>query len=400
MTIKTIFLDEPPSGTNKLGSRSGFVQRIAYENYFQKFLKLYEFEEKEFFDGRNKDVNYGRKDYYNNTIHVSEAFLKNLPGSDEYKALNFVSDAFEHFKYLMDNASLTKGLISDTYKNIRVKNGLKNVHKKYHDHMNKLYEAYLKHSTLMRRDKKIIDFLTFLNNFISFLDVVGSKTPFLKSSFITSRELSVIDTGLVVEIEDTTKDKDEDKFKKYYNTPDFLLYYSYASRTGFKIDRDCPWRLVFDVKSESSKKYMSEYQMNGDDIFEDYYHKTNEYDLDNLKLYLIMFYNSYATSKPTVATPKTISENNVTFTTSEIKNRNQITVESVDSIVRKEYWFKLMCYIKLLENKVSLSQQQYENEIEIIINQYNKYGFAAGLGMLNKLIEKSERSDTKMFMFT
>lgn len=400
MTIKTIFLDEPPIGSNKLGSRAGFVQRVAYENYFNKFIKNYALKEQDFFDGRIKDINYGRIDYYGNAVHVSEAFLKNLPESEEYFCINFVSDAFEDFKYLMESESSTNGLISNKFKSIMPKNALKNVHKKYHNHMENLYKAYIKHSRIARNDKKIIDFSSFLNNFISFLDIVADKTPFIKSSFISSRELSVLDTGLTIEIEDTDKDKDENKFKNYYDSADFFIYYETAKKTGFKIDRDCPWRLVFDVNSQNAKKYMSQYQMNSDDIFEDYFYKTHEYDLENLKLYLIMFYNSYCSLESNVVTPKIILQNNIQITTTEKTIRKQINVESIDKNIRSDYWFKLMCYIKLLENKVSLNQKQYENEIEILINLYNKHGLLSGLGALNKLINNSEKSHKKTFIFT
>jgi hypothetical protein len=400
MTIKTIFLDDPPIGSNKLSSRSGFVQRISYESYFDKFLKNYGLQESDFFDGRIKNINYGRVDYYGNTIHVSEAFLKNLNGSEEYMALNFVCDAFENFKYLMESSASTNGLITDKFRNIKVKNGFKNLHKKYHEHMDNIYKSYVRYSTLGKKDKKIIDFSSFLNNFISFLNVISDKTPFIKSSFIRSKELSVLDTALVVEIEEIPKDKDEDKFKKYFDNPDFLVYQQIANRTGFKIDRDCPWRLVFDVNSPEAKQYMSEYQITSDDVFEDYYYKTHEYDLENLKLYLIMFYNSYCALEPNIATSKIIVNNNIQTTTSQIISRKQIDLDYVNKNIRFDYWFKLMCYIKLLENKVSLTQNQYENEIENLINSYNKHGLLSGFGALNKLINTSKKSDKKTFIFT
>ena len=372
MTIKSIYIGDPPAGKNSLTSRANYVNKIAYEDYFNNFLKKYNFLESDFFDCRREHMNYGRVDSSQNSIHVSEKYLKYLPDTQEYMAINFVADAFAHFKYLMETTAEVNNITTENFKKIKVQNGKKNIHESYHNHMSKIYETYVSYSKTGSRHKTIIDYSTFLKNFISFLDVVANKTPILKSSYVSSRDLSVIDSGLAIEIDLIKKDKDEDKFKKYFNNPDFLIYKSIANKTGFKIDRNCPWRLIFDIDSFYAKQYMAPYEITADNLYDTYFYKTHEYDLENLKLYSIMFYNSYISIEPTVIIPKTVIDNNKNIITSEKKIRNKIDQRTVDNSIDPNYWFKLMCYIILIENNIDMSQAQYEDRKSTRLNSSHR----------------------------
>jgi hypothetical protein len=397
MSIKTIYIDQPPAGSNNLGSRAGFVQRVSYETYFNNFLKSYSLNKNDFFDSRGIDLNYGKLNN-NLTINLLESNLKNIDSTD-YKAFNFVVDAYENFKYLIQEAEFSENSSLNELKNIEINSGFTNIHQKYHDHMINLYSSYVDFSKIMKKNNKIVDFKTFLNNFINFITIFSDKTPILKSSYIISREINVVDTGFAIELQNTKKDQDEEKFVKYYNSPDFITYYNIAKKTGFKIDMDCPWRIIFDINNENSQKYMEKYNINKNNIFTQNFIKTTDYDLQNLKLYTIIFYNSYVNLEKNISNPIIVNNNGVSILTNKITTRKQITLEQVNALIREDYWFKLFFYIKLIENNVLLSQNSFNSESKNCLNIYNKLGFNEALNYLNKLIEKSEKTYKKLFYF-
>lgn len=397
MTIKTIYINDLPAGSNELGSRAGFVQRLSYDKYFNIFLNNYSLNERDFFKSRSTDLNYGKLNN-NSTIHLLENNLKNID-STEFKAFNFVVDAYENFKFLIQEAEFTTNSSLNGLKNIQINSGFTNIHQKYHEHMTNLYVSYVDFSKIMKKNNKIIDFKSFLNNFVKFISIISDKAPILKSSYIQSREITVIDTGFAIELENIKKDQDEEKFAKYYNSPDFITYYNIAQKTGFKIDMDCPWRIVFDINNDNSQKYMEKYNVDKNNILTQNFIKTSNYDLENLKLYTIMFYNSYVNYEKTVSNPVIINNNNISILTNSLTTRKQITTEQIDTIVRRDYWFKLFFYIKLLENNVLLTQDSFDSESNNCLNIYNKIGFNEALNYLNNLINKLEKTDKKLFYF-
>jgi hypothetical protein len=397
MTIKTIYIDDLPAGSNDLGSRAGFVQRLSYRKYFNIFLNNYLLNKNDFFDSRGADLNYGKSNN-NSTIHLLESNLKNIDSTDS-KAFNFVVDAYENFKFLIQQTEFSANSSLNELKNIQINNSFTNIHEKYHNHMTNLYVSYVDFSKIMKKNRKIIDFKSFLNNFVNFITIISDKTPILKSSYMQSREITVINTGFAIELQDTKKDQDEEKFAKYYNSPDFITYYNIAQKTGFKIDIDCPWRIIFDINNENSQKYMEKYNVNKNNILTQNFIKTSDYDLENLKLYTIMFYNSYVNLEKTVSSPVIINNNNVSILTNNLTERKKITLQQIDTVVRRDYWFKLFFYIKLLENNVFLIQDSFDSESKNCLNIYNKTGFNEALSYLNNLINKSEKTDKKLFYF-
>jgi hypothetical protein len=162
---------------------------------------------------------------------------------------------------------------------------------------------------------------------------------------------------------------------------------------------DCPWRIIFDINNENSQKYMEKYNINKNNIFTQNFIKTTDYDLQNLKLYTIIFYNSYVNLEKNISNPIIVNNNGVSILTNKITTRKQITLEQVNALIREDYWFKLFFYIKLIENNVLLSQNSFNSESKNCLNIYNKLGFNEALNYLNKLIEKSEKTYKKLFYF-
>ncbi len=74
--------------------------------------------------------------------------------------------------------------------------------------------------------------------------------------------------GCVLKFHMQTMEMIKQKFDKFIGNPNFKLYSLAASKYGFLVDLNAPWRLVANLNSENMKKYISQYMyytfMNGD----------------------------------------------------------------------------------------------------------------------------------------
>lgn len=401
MTIKTIFtFYDSPVGKNGLKSRASYMQRVSYQFNFDNFIQSNFLEPSLFFDCRSEFINYGKLNKEFNPIHVSETNLKQISDADGIMAINFVVDAFHVFKNDIKAAYKTGIMKSETFENLNAKKSWSNVHFEYHEHLTKIFVQFLDYCNSTKKNKKIVDFSSFMTIFISYLDLIADKTPILKSSYVLSRDFNMTSTGLVVETDATDKDKDEDKFKKYFSDPDYLMYCRYARKNGFAIDKNCPWRLIFDISLQESEMFLKNYNVDRENVIQKYFYETQNYDLENLKTYMIIFYNTLVDKNSTVSYPKIITANDISLVTSEVKRRIPMTMQELNSSFENSYWFKLFSYILMLENKVDLNQNQYELYIKELIYSFKNKGFNAAVNDLKNIIDISTKSDIKKFKFS
>lgn len=400
MTIaRKINFDFNPSGLNSISSKSKFFQRLSYDIVFEMIIADKKVDRLDFFDTRDYFLYYGRLDNKKNIINISENNLKNIPDTRNMYAFNFVCDAYDDLRAQL-NSQQNLGTIKDErFLNLTAKKGWSSVHTKYHEHIDSLFKIYLNFSKINGRHKTIIDFNSFLKNFITFIDKSANKTPFLKSSFVIGTDCNINDSGLVIEIDDSKKDYDEKKIKEYYEINDFYIFQNLAKKHGFAIDKECPWRLIFNVNSEFAVNYMSKYEVTKNNLFEKYYYKTANFDIENLKRYLIIIYNSIASQQETitVASIKNVETGHVASADTFI--REQVSLESLPYIVPESFWFELYCYVFLIENRVKLSQKEYNLLITDLTN-LNQYNFELVVHKLNNIADTYEKTNNKTFSLT
>lgn len=300
-----------PQGKNGLTSRANFVQRTKYQEMFEKTRQMYDYNN--CIDLLNIQQNV-YKTYNNEPINVSETVLKNI--EEDIYAINFVADAFNELKNLCKNNNIFK---DEKFSNLKAKRAWISLHKKYHEYMTSLFNEFLKNNKKLHKYKKINNFESFILNYVKFLDNVIYKTPFLKSSYFLSNEYSINYTGFVIDIDDIGCDEDEKKFKNYLTNYEYNEFIKLCNKTNFLIDKNCPWRLVYDLNSEKSQEYFEPYNINKDTLADIYFYKTKEFDLENLKNYMIIFYNTFVQENPTLNNPILITKNEKQTTVNDIK---------------------------------------------------------------------------------
>jgi len=104
------------------------------------------------------------------------------------------------------------------------------------------------------RDQKVKNFDDYLEQFLFFINETRNKLPFTKSGFIGSVFCSPYSTGLMI---DLSMDDHNDDFAKsiFIEDDSFDAYHSLVKQYGFYVDKNAPWRLVANISSPQMQKY-------------------------------------------------------------------------------------------------------------------------------------------------
>lgn len=388
-----------PQGSNSLSTRNKFIQNIDYERYFLNFLKNYNIDSSVFYDSRIENKDYGKIDSTGNIISFNDSFIKDFNNSSNIYAASFVVDAFEKLKIICNAYAKNGVFVTKTFEKLEAKSGLERINVIYHEYMNSLYKIFLNY--IQTKHKNIINFDDFLKYFIMFLKETCDKNPFIKSSFINSNNCGVNITGLSLEIDSLPKDKDVNKHIKYFSNPDFSQFQKTCQAHGFKIDKYCPWRLVFDIDNSSAQKYMLLYNINKENVFNKIFTKTIDYDIDIMIYYFAMFYNTFITNNPVLEKTqiKNNTEGNMFIEKETIVRIEDMNYLSVKKMYSENFWYKLYFYILLLENKIDINQKNYENVVNSLASISEKDGLYSGLLQFNSVLINYSSSNTKKFIF-
>jgi len=255
-------------GSNQLGSRDIFVQRIKY-NYsiFNDSLA------KNFVRTWTDERYYGTVNNRGNTVLPNLRRLKSLQFSgDETStnyALNFVADAWHDFaKRARELASKNIIFKDSPWAKPEVVKAWQPAETGYDLYMREniypvFYDNFLYERGRNNKVRNISDFIDQFNEFMS--DFMVKTGPVTLSGFIESNYSPVYSSGLIIEI---ASDEYDDDFNKAYTFKDqnFSLMADIAAQYGFSIDKNIPWRLVADLRNPAMLEYMLGVPIEGFDI--------------------------------------------------------------------------------------------------------------------------------------
>ena len=88
---------------------------------------------------------------------------------------------------------------------------------------------------------------------------IVEEYPVTKTGMTYSRFYNPMFSGLCIEISTADHGDDEWKFRNFINNYNFKLYSLAASKFGFLIDKNAPWRLVANLNSAQMKSYINNY---------------------------------------------------------------------------------------------------------------------------------------------
>jgi len=246
---------------------------------------------------------YGRVDRAYVPIEMDTNFvsLKGLSSTNKndstgFQAMNFVADAFEDL-CMQFRVKAQAGKIdpNDTYLSVL------NANKAFQSPRT-LYRFFSTgnkktiRKSFAETNAKFKNFREFLIHIEPVLKELISLVPFTYPAFVKSKHCSMESTGLVIDIAGENCSDDENKIKKFKQSPNWEFYLNACRSYGFSVDQYVPWRLIADIGSSEMIKYARKYGMNStDDVLAIAYTPAHITYYENFKFILLELYNELKT---------------------------------------------------------------------------------------------------------
>ena len=307
---------------------------------------------------------YGRVNRAYVPIEIDTDFvsLKGLPQTNKtdangYQAINFVADAFNEL-CMQFRVKLQAGKIDAKDPFLSVLNA-----NKAYQSPRTLYRFFsIGNKKTIRNsfdDKniKFKDFKEFLVHLEAVLEELTSLVPFTYPAFVKSKHCSMESTGLVIDIAAESCSNDENKIRKFKESPNWEFYLNACRSYGFSVDQYVPWRLIADIGTPEMVTYAGRYGMNStDQILTTAYRPAHVTYYENFKFVLLELYNE--TKSDYVVVDYCLDGT----TRSKVVKPTQYTLAEMSQEFNEILFMSLYTRIRLMEERESaLSDHQKRN---------------------------------------
>ena len=357
-----------------------------------------------YFDIERKHVLYGRINRKGDAVYVANAanLSEIYTGDDKTElALDFVSQAFSEMRSYM-HANTPTSNFKSLYRKPRVHKAWRSgdLEWSYHKYMTAMYTNFVdEYLQTKRRFEKINNFNDFVQHFLSYSSRIAYYYPVTRTGYLLSHHCSPYASGLMLDVarEQHGLANNKNILKYLKTTDDFNFFVGAARKFGFMVDKNAPWRLVYNIASKAD--YMERYGVNIDNVFDLYYEKSHLTELDNFKNYMFSFYRIFYAQFSSYTKIKYETDTQ-SGECSEIKikqkqsYREALTLSSflptIDipgyvNIFGSEYWLKIILKLRLLEAGVSHDKKTADNFMLKLIRLSRMFGNPAALNYINDL---------------
>jgi ribosomal protein L20A (L18A) len=406
------------------------------------------------FDLERKHLLYGKVDRKGDAVLIKGSNLQQIyTGKNNTEwAVDFVCDAFTFLRRQMERQVQSGYLSSVSLYNSYIK-----VHKAYRDqnpsntyysYIDKLYSDFVgRHLQVNRRHEKIKNFDTFMEEFFNYIIKIAYYFPITKTGWVLSTHCSPYTSGLMIDIaRERHGTFNNANVVKFITDRNFIPFVSLAKKHGFMVDKNAPWRLIFNVMSGNKTgtymtvgkgelqqntnteiihgglRFMDNYGVDSENVFSMYYDTVHDKEIDSLKdqMYAIYaaFYNQNSTytklehhtdnsglcSQSKVqaqfltreAAPSTLgakakfilSYNDVL----EKKGDTQAIQHFRESYYSDEYWLKIILKLRLVESNTKHDGKIFKAMSDETISRYRMFGKKSSLEYINSLTKGMYRT--------
>ena len=376
-------------GTNESRARESFFERQAYKTNYPAGIRDYRK-----IDFWYNEILFGRVDRKGDVVYPSEAFLKQLESEKgAYFVLNFVADAYASFRTDMLAQETQKHFINldgtpfmDRFEPTR---SWISINKNYDNYIQDYYNSFLMpFMSDPARVGDVRDFDDFIIAFTRLVDRISLAVPFTKTEYIVSKYSSPLVSGLVVEFAEKDHGDDSEKIVEFVNDINFELYREIASRNGFAVDMNAPWRLMADVGSNVMSRYLKNHDTTLDTLFGKYYYKSSLLDIPNLKVYMRNFYNSFVRAFPKVRTHEVTTRNGRSISLTKVERRVMMERGEYESRYTNLFWLRLYIYIRAKETNRAWDQYKFDHIVQRASDFFTYSGEQAALKFINKEVKR------------
>ena len=247
----------------------------------------------------------------------------------------------------------------------------------YNAHIEKQIEFFNKE--YVRDDSQIKNYADHERNIRNFSHYLKTTSlPFTLSEFCISKILNSTETGLVIDIAKEDPSDDATKFEGFIRDPNYENYTKVAYRFGFKVDRNIPWRIYFDLSSDYASKKMSEKGIyNLESFFQRYYDRVVDLELPGIVERMVSMYKSYIDFSPSYQKIKpcptsldTRSAFSQAAAKAEVKVKEVVSADILLTRYKPSHWLRLYAYFRSVETGKPWTQVQFDNLIEETTNIY------------------------------
>ena len=377
------FVEEENEGTINLFNKRTIYKSVMHGSPHNNIVS--------FIDGEK--IYYGRIDRRFVPIYVDPATLKRLPinveSTSPQQALNFVADMFEQLcTQFQKSYALGKLNISDPYLgSLKAYKGYQNPRAAYDQHK-KIMFAKLKQKF---RAQKInfANFDEFMTHLMPMLKNSINKQPITYTGYIKSRNCTVMNTGLAIEIADLKYTNDVEKIQNFRQSMNWDYYVNTCDTYGFMIDYNVPWRIVADIGSDAMIEAAKNYgYSNVESILQRAYGRVSKISLKLLSLTFLELYNMI---KRDYTHMRHCEDGSI------IKERVTPRTYVNEFFTKKygqEYFLELYMYLRVLEEKPDMSETQIKSMISKELQVYQSHGLSNSIhenfeSVINKTYHKN-----------
>ena len=341
----------------------------------------------------DEKIFYGRIDEQNNSVFPNVQMLKQVGSKDrQIFAHNFVADAFTDLEERMQSF-LRSGFIrqgESPFIPLLCKKGYVDPIPLHSSKINVLAEHFVS-SFLSDKMMQISDFETFIPLFRQYVLANGMINPITRSSYLISRDVSVLSSGLAIEIYDGDYSDDTTKVNLFYANKNFAPFRNAAYQHGFMIDKHIPWRLIADLNSPNMKPYVSKYYIGTPSlsVLAVGSNRADESDIETLIQTAVLFYNTLAFRFPVSQASKCSEPVTV--------NRSTTTTDIVRASTPSTTWLSLYAELRNVEIGMDYDENTIASIIENATDLLNKVDIVSATSYINSKFNSVEHFGGSLF---
>ena len=382
-----------PAAKNNLPARESIIKRADYSVNAIPFLPetneptLETRQLKDFL--LNEKIFIGRVDGSFNPVFVNQKELDNFgPGSSTKVGLRVVTEAYKDMKRKYDR-DFAQGYINrnaPALTELNVKKAFINPFDDYKNNLRSRTEDFLSYVKNNRLINTIEDFDSFVNPFLQYVKDTGKQRPITRSMYFLTRRYSPLSTGLAFEVDEAPYSEDQYKIDAYYRQKNFQYFKNLASRYGFVIDKNIPWRLVADLNSPQMTPYIERafgFPGGSNYVLAVAYTQTYGDDVPSIINLMVQFYNRIALYRPRtvmVESGATISAGgrstfNMCSKQGKTIRRRQVDPRRIPNAYPDGFWLDKYARIRNIETGLDYSEaqiQQISKNAENIVKKLDR----------------------------
>jgi hypothetical protein len=381
-------------GKNTIGSPTRlFAERVNYHlDAYRNFSNIDHVRDMTFGEFQM----YGRINHNSLPVIPNEEFMVSIsPERDQdtdYRALDFVVEAFEDVKIAFKNACLLNAIPQEDpfLSVIQVAKAYESPIELYSNYMEDLFKTF--HETYLLEQNlrsQVLSLSDYTDHIVKYLSILSSTFPMTFSSWQKSKESSIFTSGIAISIADLRIDDDAVKFSNFLSNPIFTYYLNVAKQHGFNVVKNSPWVLFADLDSRvmKDKQLQKRLIVSTGQLFNSRFTHAHRQDISLLDEIIIRNYNKFVELFPIEKKYNICNNNKLIY---NIINRNKNN--SIEDKLTPYQIASIYCNMKNIEENHVFAKQDLNIIIKNAKNFIKSFDRRRGINYINEKFRQTFKS--------